>query len=677
VPADPAARTVTADEGIEELVVRAHARDADLLEVPLAVQDLDRDAIQLGTYELTLAESLARVPGVFVQNRSNFAQDVRISIRGFGARANFGLRGIRLYVDGIPQTLPDGQGQVDSLSLPSVGRIEVMRGPASTLYGSAAGGVILVETETPGPQPTVAGQAAYGSFDYQNYDAKMTARGEHGEIVLAGARQSLDGYRDHAAMVSNQALAKGVWRLSDALDVMAVTHFVYSPEAEDPGGLGATAAADDPTAAWVSNTLRDAGESVWQVSSGLAVRRAWSESQETTAKGYFTWRDFDGRLPVEDRGQIDLQRAFGGASLQHVVEGELFERANRLVFGVEGSAQRDDRQRYQNLVGGERGALQLDQDENVSTVRAFVSDEWSPFDDVNVGFGLSYDYLFYAVDDALPSGVSDGSGRRSFGHTSPMASLGWAPREWANAYFRYGTAFQPPTTTELASESGTGFNFELEPQIAQSWEIGVKGAVPWRPMAVRYELAGYYISVRDELVPQDTNGLTWYANAGQTRRSGLELLLELSPMPGLTASFSYAYGVSKFVEFELAGNDFAGKRVPGIPDHVLTVGVQWEHSSGAWAAWETRVVSAIEVDDANTAQAASYVVNGLRAGWRGRLPGWLGSLSFGPYVGVDNVTNARYIDNVRINAFGGRYYEPAPALSAYFGARIGRSFGGS
>ena len=255
-----------------------------------------------------------------------------------------------------------------------------------------------------------------------------------------------------------------------------------------------------------------------------------------------------------------------------------------------------------------------------------------------------------------------------------MASLGWSPREWANPYFRYGTSFEPPTTTEFASRTGTGFNPDLEPMRAQSWELGVKGRVPREPIGLSYELVGYHLEIRDELVPQDTGGLTWFANAGHTRRSGLEAQLAWQPVTELRASFAYAFGISRFVSFDLAGNDFSGNRVPGIPDHVFTFDLRWEHSSGVWAAWETRVVSAIWADNANTEQASSYVVHGLRGGWRGGLPGALRGIYFEPYVGVDNVTDERFIDNVRINAFGGRFYEPAPALNAYFGAKLGGAF---
>ena len=664
---------------VEELVVRARRPDADLLVVPRAITELDAEDVRAGRPQLSLAESLALVPGVFVQNRTNFAQDSRISIRGFGARANFGLRGIRLYVDGVPQTLPDGQGQVDSLSLPTVGRIEVMRGPASTLYGPAAGGVILVETERPGPVPTASGHAAYGSYGYQSYDVKGSAATDRHDLTVGFVHQRTDGYRDHAEMQSTQAILKSVLALTPDTDLITTVQAVYSPIAEDPGGLDEADARDDPTQAWSTNVTKDAGESVTQATAGLGVRHGWSDAHETTVRGFFTWRGFDGRLPTTDRGVIELDRLFGGASLLHVWSSEIGSLPHRLVAGVEGSAQRDDRQRWQNLDGGVKGQLQLDQDEDVSSVRAFVTDEWSLPADLTLSAGVSYDHLFYAVDDHLQPGGNDGSGERDFGRASPMAALGWAPIGWANPYFRYSTSFEPPTTTELGTESGTGFNPDLEAQKSQSWELGVKGAGEigglGLPLTLHYELTGYHIEARDEIVPQETNALAWYANAGHTRRSGLETLLALELVEGLESRFAYAFGVSKFVDYVKEGTDYSGNRIPGIPDHVFTFDLRYRHSSGLWGAWETRVVSAIPTDDANSAEAPKYTVHGLRVGWTGRLPGALRSLAFSPWVGIENLTDAQYIDNVKINAFGSRYFEPAPGLAAQFGARLTYHFG--
>jgi len=662
---------------VEELVVRARRPDEALVRVPLAVSVLDRDDVQLGQPQLTLAESLAIVPGVFVQNRSNFAQDARISIRGFGARASFGLRGIRLYVDGIPQTLPDGQGQVDTLSLPTVGRIEVMRGPASMLYGPAAGGVILVETESPGERPMVSGRAAYGSFGQQGYDAKASARMGRHDLVLGYARQSLDGYRDHAHMVNNQLTANSVFRFDASTDLTTTLQLAYSPEALDPGGLTAAQVEAEPTAARTANVERDAGESVSQATLGTAIRRAWSDAQETTLRGYFTWRAFDGRLPIQDRGQIDLDRLFGGGSLQHEVRGSLLSLPNRLVVGVEGSAQRDDRQRYENLLGGVRGALQIDQLEDVSSIRAFATDEWSLPAALTLVAGVSYDHLFYAVDDRLQPGGVDGSGQRDFGRASPMVSLGWAPSRWANPYARFATSFEPPTSTELANNTGTGFVSDLDAQRAMSWELGMKGAARRgeAPIALSYELAAYHIESYDEIVPQGTGDLATFVNAGRTRRTGVETMLELEPAEGLRARFAYTFGVSKYVEYVRGGTDYAGQRIPGIPDHVFTFDLRYVHQSGFWGAWETRFVSDVPVDDANSASAPAYTVHGLRFGWTGQGPGPLRVLEFAPYVGIENITDAGYIDNVRINAFGGRYYEPAPALSGSIGLRLTHHFG--
>src|SRR5688500_6187144 len=162
----------------DAVVVTATRRPQPSLEIPASIDRIYADEIRAGRPQLNLTQSLGRVPGVVVQNRQNYAQDLQISTRGFGARATFGVRGIRLIADGIPATMPDGQGQASTFALGSAERIEVLRGPFSALYGNAAGGVITVETEDAPERPT--GEASLHAGSYDTWKAGLKLGGQWG-----------------------------------------------------------------------------------------------------------------------------------------------------------------------------------------------------------------------------------------------------------------------------------------------------------------------------------------------------------------------------------------------------------------------------------------------------------------------------------------------------------------
>ncbi|MBW2715912.1 MAG: TonB-dependent receptor plug domain-containing protein, partial [Deltaproteobacteria bacterium] len=258
----------------EEIVVIGHRGDKLWLATPASVGIVDAETIQRGQQLLQLGESLAGVPGVFIQNRSNFAQDSRISIRGFGSRASFGIRGIRLIVDGIPLTMPDGQGQVDSLDLASAGRIEILRGPSASLYGSSSGGIIEVTSEAPGSRPTARSRVAFGSYGYRGYHAN--AIGAEGDVdyLVSLSRLELDGYRDHARMENVLFNSKFRYRFDETSDLSVVVNHLYAPKADDPGGLTAAEVAVDRRAAQARNLLFDAGESIDNTILGLVFRKS-------------------------------------------------------------------------------------------------------------------------------------------------------------------------------------------------------------------------------------------------------------------------------------------------------------------------------------------------------------------------------------------------------------------
>lgn len=677
VPALAAAEASSpGSETQEEIVVVGHRAAKAWIEVPASVGIVDAYAIQRGQQQLELGESLAGIPGVFIQNRSNFAQDSRISIRGFGARANFGIRGIRLIVDGIPLTMPDGQGQVDSLDFASAGRIEILRGPSSSLYGSSSGGIIEVTSEEPGAIPVVAARVGFGSHGYRSYQGKAAGRAGNADYLVSFSRQELAGYRDHARMENVLLNTKFRFRFDDSSDLSVVLNHLYAPVADDPGGLSAIAVAADRRAAHPNNLKFDAGESIDNTALGLVLRKAFGSKHETTLSNYYTWRNFDGKIPTFNRGIIELDRFFVGGNLKHVYRDEILGSNLRLTLGVDAEAQLDDRARYNNDDGHRVGMKVSDRREDVTRFGFFLQQEISLPRDFELTGSARFDRVRFEIDDLLFVEASEAFDYREWSFTG---ALQWNPLVAANPFVRISTSFDTPTTTSLAkpASQGGGINSDLEAQTSVAYELGIKGLVS---AGLRYEAAVFHIRVEDELVPYIEDFQTHYENAARSSRTGLELAAFYefgalaSAAEGWVASIAYTFSDFEFDDFESqSGDRFDGKKIPGVPRHLLHAALSYTHASGFFGEWRLQVVDERYANNANTAKAGAYVLSDLRFGYSHRV----GDFEFSPFVGINNLFAEEYIDNLRINHTGnpGRFFEPAPKRNAYGGLQISYHIG--
>jgi iron complex outermembrane receptor protein len=660
-----------AGDPIEELTVTAPRVDKELTRTPAAIGSVGKPVIQQGREQVSLAESLQRIPGVFLQNRTNFAQDLRISIRGFGARSSFGIRGIRLVVDGIPATLPDGQAQVDNIDLGSAERIDVLRGPSSSLYGPSSGGVIRIESETGPEEPFLSTRFAAGSWGYQKVQAKGGGRVGAFDYLASLSYLDVDGYRDHAASENLLFNSRFGWQIDDSSDLGLVLSVVHSPHADDPGALTAAEADDDRRQAAPRNLLFDAGESVDQQQFGLRYRKQFGERHAVEATNYYSWRQFDNFLPFTDGGSVALNRFFVGGGARYVYTGDLFARGNRALLGFEIDGQLDDRRRFDNLTG-ERGERVFDQDEHVTGYGVYFQDEFRLLEQLELTVGVRYDRVVFDIDDAFLADGDD-SGRLHFDAWSPRGGLVYSPHPAVNLFANVSTGFETPTTSELANPDGSGgFNDDLEPQRSLGTELGLQGVLPGR---LRYQLVGFYIFVEDELVPFEVPtmpGRDFYENAGSSRRGGVEVSLAAQPCEGLTTSLSYTYSHFEFRHFRTDAGDFDGNRLPGVPSHQVWAELAYSHPLGFYAAWEVAYASEIYADNANRVTSDGFAVSNLRAGWVGRFGDW----EIGPFFGLTNLFDEKYNDNVRLNAAFGRHFEPAPTFGAYGGLSLAFHFGG-
>ena len=622
---------------------------------------------------------LSLIPGLSSVTRSNPSQDPRLSIRGFGARSAFGVRGIRVLRDGMPLTLPDGQTPLDYLSLESVGRIEVMRGAASALYGNASGGVVDIRSPEPAPS-LLAFDARQWVGEDELFRSAFAASGSTGRFgyVADAAHSRSDGSRDHSFQRATTGFGRATYssgRMRYALSVMAL----HNPLAENPGALTLEEMRADPRAADPQSIRRDAAKRVRQIQIGATAARAFSGG-EASMSAYGGARSLDNPLTF---AVVEIGRHSWGGNASLVKEAAFGGMRHGLSAGIEAQLQNDLRRNYAACsdtvkspiptascpdIGSARGIVNLDQREIVSSVGAYLSDDVRLNQRLTVTAGVRADNIHFEVRDRLVSSSNpDDSGERTLYSISPLAGIVARISPLASIYANVSTAFETPTATELGNQpDGTaGINRELDPQRSLTFEVGTKGFVGTR---IRYDAAIFNTIVRDELVPFEipaSDGRRYFRNAGRTKRVGAEAGSDIAIGP-LTLMAAYTYSRFRFVEFETGSLDFGGNRIPGIPEHRIQSAATM--TAGSWfAVVENESTSKSFGDDANTFRISGYSVFHVRGG----VTPFRRTPRAGLIVSVTNVLDRTYAPSIAVNAARQRYFEPAAKRSVAVGISIG------
>lgn len=653
---------------LEPIVVTATRLPQPLDSVPAAISVVERPEIQDARPTVSLDEPLNRVPGVFVQNSGNFAQDFRVQIRGFGTRAGFGTREIKVLVDGLPETLPDGQTNFDSVDLDAIERIEVLRSPASSLYGNASGGVIQMFTEDGPETPGASLRLSGGSYDMQKYVLKGGGRAGAARLFVQASYFSLDGYRDHSRTQSTIVNGKLAYDVGPDTTVTLLLNGVDSPLADDPGALTRQEANNNPRQARPLNVLQNAGETVQQGRLGVVATHRLSVGA-LSAYAYGVYRDFDSSLPIPasvppvQGGIVTFYRFSPGGGMQYAVTSPLLAWTQQFTAGVDVQYQDDDRRRFQNL-RGQRGTLGLEQREQVTSVGPYIQEQVFITDALELSAGLRYDSVYYNVDVEVPPDSSD-SGSQTLDAWSPAGGVRYTLLPSVTLFANIGTAFQVPTTTEFANPAGAGFNPDLGPQKAISYEIGARH----ESARLQAGLAAFFLNLRDELVPYelpDQSERTFFRNAGRSQRYGLELDWQAFLLPSLRWTSAITWIHAEYTDYTTPAGNFAGNIEPGIPPFQMYNELLYTHSSGVFAAFEAFAVNSYFVDDANLFSSPGYGLLTLRGGYERTF----GNVSIAPFVGFNNLLDANYDGTVRLNAALDRFFEPAPGFNVYGGVVV-------
>ncbi|HEV8382916.1 MAG TPA: TonB-dependent receptor [Gemmatimonadales bacterium] len=662
------------------LTVSVTRAELPLSKVPLSVQTVDRLQISRAKPTWGLDEALANVPGVFVANRYNFSQDQRISIRGFGARSAFAVRGIKILVDGIPQTLPDGQGQLTNLELGEVDRIEVLRGSSSALFGNASGGVISIWTD-PQSVAQVREDARFvaGRFDqrsgrtWNKWQTTTGMRIGNGSALLTVSRLDYEGERDHSAADNRVLNARVRLPLAPGWSLAFVTDVGDNPRADNPGALTRAELLADRDQAPAINLQRNAGKAVTQIQSGATVRRTMANGGEAAFTLFGLGRNLKNPITT---AYIDLDRIDYGARASITYPAPLGSLVQRLTAGVDFQRLRDNRKNFAYMASDSAKpdtTRTLDQVEHVMEVGPFVQSALELSPRTSITAGVRYDWVSFSVADHLIiPGNPDDSGDRLMHALSGSLGIATNPSRTVTVYGNVGSSFETPTTTELAnSPAGTGgFNTGLKPQQAWNYEIGARGSPGQR---VGYTVAVFQADVRDALIPYEIAAPRfYYRNAGSTRHRGLEVSADLSVAPGMNLSIAWTYSDYRYRHYTFTDtipHVLDGRALPGIPKHWLNLFARAQPAAlgGVWAEVQQTYSSGYVVSDTGSTTTSPWWATNVRVGWEGKS----GGMRLGPFLGINNAFNHRYVGSVVINAARGRFYEPAPGRNVYLGLTVG------
>lgn len=663
-----------AEEAISTLapvVVTATRTEQNSFDLPVAIDVVDQHNIQDGLPQMLLSESLIRLPGITAQNRNNQAQDPQISSRGFGSRSAFGVRGVRVYVDGIPLTMPDGQGQPGVVDLSAIRSIEVMRGPFSALYGNSSGGVIQMVTENSPQTPEVGATVMFGSYDTKRQVMEAAGQLDGLEYLLNISNFETDSFRDHGAGDKQMATAKFKFNLSESTKVTTLVNW-FEQDAQDPLGLDRARAFSSSTRndAIAAATFANTGVERDHAQVGFNIEHSFNPNNKISFIPYIGTRSNAQTLTTTPTATTlagtnarlsEIDREFYGADLRWDNLGSLGSMPYQISVGLNFGKSTDDRKDTNVLQAGNPVSVANRNEQNISkNFDQYIQGKLSVTPSVDVHAGARHTKVKLEVEDDLLTVNGDNSGSVEYQKTTPVIGVVWKATDTLNFYANFGKGFETPTFIEAAFDDVTPGvasrpNLDLKASESNNTEIGLKAFVTDN---TRVNLTLFHISTKDEIVTNRTvAGRSSFVNANDTRRTGAEFSIDSLFANGISTYFSYSLLNAKFdSDYTTTSGNFiaSGNRIPGTYKSQIYGEVAWRHQPlGFFTAFEGRHNSDVYVNDVNDEKAPSYTVFNWRAGFEQNLSNW----RFKEFVRVENMFDKEYIGSVRINDGNRLFYE--------------------
>lgn len=668
------------------LKVEATRTDTDWLQTPASAYRVEQNNND-NNLGVNLSETLKGVPGLQLNNRENYAQDLQISMRGFGARSTFGVRGIRLYVDGIPATMPDGQGQTSNIDLSSLDHIEVLGGPFSSLYGNSSGGTILTTTKQGEGRDSV--ELGYAGGSHHKGRADMILQGgvssaNEPSYVVSSSYFDTDGYREHSAAQKVLSNAKLTWDLDDGSKVNWIVNHV-NINADDPQGLNRQQWKDNPKQVNDAKNIYDVRKEISQIQTGLTWLKPINDQHELYSMVYAGHREVTQYQsipkttqanPRQAGGVIDFSRNFYGTDLRWT--GKDLLPNTRFTAGLALDFMDEDRQGYENFDSdgkyGVKGNLRRDENNTLWNLDPYLQAAWQFLPTWRLDSGLRYSNVHYkSKDHYMNAGNGDDSGEKAYQKLLPSAALTWQIRPQLSSYFSYAKGFETPTFTEMAYPvtGESGINFDLKPASSDNYELGIKSENDFG----NFTAALFQSQTQNDIVSgESNNGRSTFRNADKTLRKGVELSWHKNVWRDLTAQASYSYLNAKF-DADIANSDpkkvvSNGNYIPGVAKNQAYVALGWQPETGLNAGVDVRYMDKIYVDDLNSDTAPNYSVTSANVGYVWKSNDW----KLRGYARVDNLFDKNYVGSVIVNDSNSRFFEPADGRNWSAGLSVTKAF---
>ena len=606
------------------------------------------------TPQINISEFLESVPGLFILNNNNYAQDARISIRGFGSRANFGVRGIKIYVDGIPETSADGQSQTDNINLEIIEKVEVFRGNNSSLFGSSSGGAISITTFEDFKKDFINLGYSLGSFNTSKKQATIGLVNKNEKMIFFISNTKSSGYRSHSGYENFNMNFKYIKPLNANNKLQLIANFLNSPSANDPGGLNLDEVKNNRSEGRSRNIQYDAGEKVKQYKVGLNLTSIIRKLQLSNSV-YYNQRLFDGKLPFGSGGIIDLNRAFWGYKLNVNIQGYL-----NYDLGFSYNNQKDDRQRFFNDEGIKTDQV-MGQNENYENTSLYFFGSKS-LGKLNFSGGARFENNVISLDSYFKP--SDKKIRR-INSFNPSVNFLYE-FDKIDVFANFSSGYETPTLNELSATSNqTGFNDDLKNIKSNTFEIGFANLK--KDNIINYSIRLFNISTINEITPYQLNdGLVLYRNAGKTNKKGAEVEFNGKISDQLNFEYVASIGNYKFESFKFIENDFSNNVIPGIPKSQHNIKIKYKNESNFNLVVGLKRVGKMFADNSNKTEIDAYSSISVKMSKNLNLF----ETSITPFISIDNLFNEEYFDNIRINAFGSRFYEPAAGINFVGGLKL-------
>jgi iron complex outermembrane receptor protein len=683
-----AARACLAEE-LTTVTVTATRIASASFDVPAAITSVPASQLQDQALGINLADDIGIVPGLLARNRNNYAQDQQISIRGIGANSTFGIRGVRIYQDGIPQTGADGQGQVSQFNLDSAGRVEVLRGPFSALYGNSSGGVIQIFTADGAEPDQLRTADAYGSFGV--WRAGLDAAGAAGRFNYNAdfTHFSVDGYRPQSSADNESFNAKLGYAPDEHNHLALILNVVSRPDAQDPLGLTPAQFSANPYQAAPSALLFNTRKGLQQQQAGLTWNLDLTDTQSLAFMGYYGHRSVLQFLsipvsaqapPTSSGGVVDLDRDFGGGDARWAWRSELGGRPFSLVAGVSYDRQNELRRGYNNYSGstlGVQGELRRNENDITYDIDEYAQATWEVAPRWSLMAGIRHSDVNFSVEDHFITSVNgDDSGSATYSAGTPVAGVVFKVNPALNLYASYGRGFQTPLGSELAyrPDGGAGPNFDLQPARSVNTEFGAKLAV--RPTLTAEATLFQTLTQNEIVVDTNLGGRSTYQNSGRTRRRGAEAALDWHLADPWHLQLAYTYVDATYRDAYTTCTTApcsvpsvlvpAGNRLPGVPKNDAFATLHYGREAGVQFALDAQLLSTVAVNDVNSVFAAGYAVFGMSAGWAAPFS----SGHWNAFVRLNNLFNRRYVGSVIVDDSNSRYFESAAPFNVLVGGAL-------